>query len=282
MENYQFLIKGYEHDRLGIGNVLKCLITMLSINDDVKIVCVPEYIYGTYDTIIEDRFIFDPNQSTSKEQVCVNTCRFLLLYYEEDIQQDLPNEELTLDPIHPTLFHWYFSKRKRIDWFYDPALVHHQVRDRILGSMDKIRWKPIVTETVDNWCKAFSSRITLGISIRTWTAPHEINITRPYSADCYKEKIAQVILENPEIQTFVISIDQPNQLHGYITYLSLQYPTRSIVILSHLPHLNSIQYAVTKAFTLGKCDYFIGNRISTFSELVYWFGRCKPKVYPVY
>ena len=282
MENYQFLIKGYEHDRLGIGNIFKCLISALSINDDVKIVCVPEYMYGAYDTILDDRFIFNPTQITTKELIRIYTCRFLLLYYEEDIQQDLPNEEVTMDPIHPTLFHWYFSKRKKIDWYYDPSLVHPQIRDRILGSMDKIRWKPIVMETVDLWHKAFSSRVSLGLSIRTWTASHEINIARPYSSDVYKEKIEQVLSEHPEIETIVISIDQPNQLHGYITYLSMKYPACSIVILSHLSHLNPIQYAVTKAFTLSRCNYFIGNRISTFSELVYWFGRCKSVVYPVY
>jgi len=281
MENYQFVIKGYEHDRLGIGNILKCLITMLSINDDVKIVCAPDYVYGNYDTILEDRFIYQ-NQVTSKEVVRVYTCRFLLLYYEEAIQNDLPNEEVTIDPIHPTLFHWYFSKRNRIDWYYDPSLVHPYVRQRIFESIDKIKWKPIVMETVDQWHKAFSSQVALGLSIRTWTASHEVNIHRPYSSEVYQQTIARVIQEHPEIQTFVISIDNPNCLPDYIDHLSKTYPSRSIIILSHLPHLNPIQYAITKAFTLSKCAYFIGSRISTFSELVYWFGRCKSVVYPVF
>jgi hypothetical protein len=282
MENYQFLIKGYECDCLGIGNILKCLITTLSINDDVKIVCAPDYIYGQYDTILDERFIFNPNQHTTKEMVRVYTCRFLLLYYEEAIQNDLPNEEVTLDPIHPGLFHWYFSKTKRIDWYYDPSLVHPHVRQRIFESIDKIKWKPIVMETVDQWHQAFSSSVALGLSIRTWTASHENNIHRPYSFEVYQQTIARVIEEHPEIQTFVLSVDQPNYMPEYVTYLSKTYPSRSLVILSHLPHLNGIQYAITKAFTLSRCSYFIGNRISTFSELVYWFGRCKPIVYPVF
>lgn len=282
MENYQFLIKGYEYDRLGIGNIIKCLTTALSINDDVKIVCVPDYIYGNYDTILDDKFIYSPNQSTTKEIVRVYTCRFMLLYYEESIQNDLPNEEVTIDPIHPTLFHWYFSKTKRIDWYYDPSLVHPHVRQRILECMDKIKWKPIVMETVDQWHRAFSSQIALGISIRTWTASHEIDIHRPYSFDTYCQMIQRVIDKHPEIQTFVLSIDRADQLPSYVDYLSRTYPSRSLVILSHLSHLNPIQYAITKAFTLSKCAYFIGNRISTFSELVYWFGRCKSIVYPVF
>lgn len=282
MENYQLLIKGFEHDRLGIGNVLKCLITALSINNDVKIRCVSDYMYGAYDQILEDQFIYDETRMTTKEVVPVSTCRFNLLYYEDEYQEDLPNEETSIQPIHPRLFHWYFSRKKRIDWFYDPALVHPQVRNRILDSIDKIRWKPIVPETVETWHRVFASQVSLGISIRTWTASHETNVERPYVADVYKNQIARVIQEHPEIQTFVLSLDCATYIEEYSTYLSTTYPSRSVVVLSAFSYLTPIQYAVTKAFTLARCQYFIGNRISTFSELVYWFGRCQPIVYPVF
>ena len=284
MENYRFLITGYERDHLGIGNVVKCLITALSINDDVKIQCVPDYLYGAYDSILEERFVYKEEENTQvqKEIVRVSTCRFNLLYYEEEIQEDLPNEETSLDPIHPTLFHWYFSRKKRIDWYYDPAKVHPSVRARILASIDKIRWRPVVVETVEMWHRAFASQVSLGVSIRTWTAPHESGIQRPYSSEVYKKAIALALSEHPEIRTIVLSVDRIEHLQEYVTYLSMTYPSLSLVILSALPHLNPIQYAVTKAFTLARCQYFIGNRISTFSELVYWFGRCHPVVYPVY
>ena len=283
MENYQFLIKGYDYDRLGIGNILKCLITALSINDDVKIRCIPEYMYGQYDTILENQWIEDPTVHTTKEIVPIMTCRFNLLYTEEDIQEDLPNEETSIDPIHPTLFHWYFSRRKRIDWWYEPSRVHPLVRDRILASLDKIKWKPIVKETTDRWHQAFASNVSLGISIRTWTASHERDVNRPYSSDVYKGMIARVMEEHPEIQTFVLSVDRvATHLEEYVIYLSTMYPSRSIVVLSALPSLNPIQYAVTKAFTLARCHFVIGNRISTFTELIYWFGRCQPVMYPVF
>lgn len=288
MENYQLLITGYEHDRLGIGNVLKCLITALSINNDVKIRCAPDYMYGTYDAILDERFIYkeadseEARKEAKKEVVPVSTCRFNLLYYEDEIQEDIPNEEISIGPIHQTLFHWYFSKKKRIDWCYDPALVHPHVRARILSSLDKIQWKAIVPETVETWHQAFASRVSLGVSIRTWTAPHENGVQRPYASEVYKETIARAVADHPEIQTFVLSLDREEYLAEYVRYLSTTYPSRSLVILSPLPHLAPIQYAVTKAFTLARCSYFIGNRISTFSELVYWFGRCRPIVYPVF
>ena len=282
MENYQFLIKDYEYDHLGIGNVLKCLITALSINDDVKIRCVPDYQYGQYDTILEDRFIYDPASPTTKEVVPVSTCRFLLLYYEESLQEDLPNEETAINPIHPTLFHWYFTLQRRIDWHYDPTRVHPQVRSRILEAMDKIRWKPIIPHTVAEWYRAFSSRTALGISVRTWRASHEHGVQRPYQPDVYFSAIRRAIQEHPEIEVVVLSVDCPDVVTEYIAHLSTHYPSRSVVSLSHLPHLNAIQYAMTKALTLARCAYLIGNRISTFTELAYWFGRCRPVVYPLF
>jgi hypothetical protein len=282
MENYRFVIREYHADKCGIGNVLKCLITALSINDDVTIQCYPEYEYGAYDTILDDSFIFDESRVTTKELVRVNTCRLLLLYYEDEIQEDLPNEYMEMDPIHPRMFHWYFSKTKRIDWHYDPSKVDERVRARIFNSIQKIKWKPIVTDTVSVWTSAFSKQVTLGISVRTWKASHESDIRRPYEMEVYQKEIDRVIQEHPEVETFVLSVDRIDCVMDYIRYLSTTYPSRSLVWLSPLPHLLPIQYAISKALTLSHCTYFIGNRISTFSELVYWFGRCRPVVYPVY
>ena len=66
MENIQFIIKDYHVDVLGIGNILKCLISSLSVNPDTVIKCEPSYMYGAYDTILDDRFIYKPEQPQKK------------------------------------------------------------------------------------------------------------------------------------------------------------------------------------------------------------------------
>ena len=81
MENIQFIIKDYQSDVLGIGNVLKNLISALSVNDDTVIECYNNYIYGQYETILDDKFIF--KGSSNKELEKVSTCRLLIHKNEE-------------------------------------------------------------------------------------------------------------------------------------------------------------------------------------------------------
>jgi hypothetical protein len=281
MEQYQLVIRDYHHDHLGIGNVLKNLITALSINDDTVIQCYSEYVYGHYDMVLDPKFIYDPHKETTKEQVRVHTCRLLLLYYEEEYQADLPNEETVVDTIHPTLFHWYFSYTRRIDWHYDPSLVDERVRNRILEAIHKIVFLPVIHEAVSAWTQLFHGP-TLGVSIRTWTAAHEGVIPRAYAFEVYRDRIAGVMRAHPEIRTLVVSVDNPSVIGQYMTELTATYPRCAFVVLQKPAELNPIQYAVCKALTLAKCTHFIGNRISTFSELVYWFGECKPIVHTVF
>lgn len=283
MEHYQLVISGYEQDRLGIGNILKCLVTALSINDNTVIRCAPDYEYGTYDTLLDPKHIEHlRGNPDGKEQVRVYTCRFNLLYFEDAYQEDLPNEETTMDPIHPSLFHWYFSRTKRIDWHYDPAKVDPRVRNRIFEAIDKIKFLPAVHESAARWTRLFEHLPTLGISVRTWKASHELSVGRPYSMDIYTRRIAEVMTRHPDIQCIVLSVDKKEEAEPYMEHLQTEYPHCRILILQQNHTQNSIQYAMCKVFTLAKCKYFIGNRISTFSELVYWFGRCRPRVYTVY
>ena len=104
MENIQFIIKDYQHSKLGIGNILKCLISALRVNEDTVIECYPEYRYGAYDTILHDKFIF--KGKGKKELEKVYTCRLLILK-EECGQQDIPMSAWV---------GWGRARHVRLDW----------------------------------------------------------------------------------------------------------------------------------------------------------------------
>jgi hypothetical protein len=276
--NERFIIKDYRADLLGIGNVLKCLISALSINNDTVIQCYDDYIYGSYDTILDDKFIY--KGQTDKPLENVRTARLLLLKSEESLQENIPSEEWYLGGLDNPKYHHYFSLTKAIDWNYNPDTLNPLVKNRIFQNIDKISFKPVIDAIVKKVQESFQNEITLGLSIRTWNASHENNIKRAYNSETYFSKIEEVLNNHKDINKIVISIDNHQYADKYLEY----FKNRNLkcLILNKNERINDIQYALIKALILAKCNYFIGNRISTFSELVFWFSKHKTKVYTVF
>ena len=113
--------------------------------------------------------------------------------------------------------------------------------------------------------------------MRTWTASHEYNINRKYSFEIYKNAINDVLAKKSSINTIVLSLDNEIVESEYRELLK-NYPN---IIIYRETNVNHLQYVIIKMLLLSKCGYFICNRISTFSELVFWFSECKQKVIPL-
>ncbi len=275
--NYQLVI--CKTDSAGIGNTMKGFITALSISDNVYIECNPAYMLGNYNSILDDKYIFDNNVTNLTE--FIYSYRFLVLKDEAKNQLHIANEYDTLAPaVYNPKFDNLFSNKVYIDWNYNSDMVHSRIKERIFRAIDKIVFKPIILNYVDNICNTFKDDITLGISIRTWKGEHEHNINRPYSFDTYKAKIMDVLSLHPQINKFVISIDNSTYIREYVElFNTLNRPT---IIIPQYAEINSLQHAIIKVLVLAKCNYFIGNRISTFSELVFWFSKHRAITYTVF
>ena len=278
MENIQFIIKDYQLDKLGIGNVLKNLISALGINDDTVIECYDDYVYGNYNTILDDKFIYKGPAKKQLEKV--TTCRLLIHKSEEEFQKDIPNEEWYMGGLNNIKFRYLFSYSKRIDWNYDPLKIHQLVKNRIFATIDKIIFKPDITNIVNSISEAFKIKRTLGLSIRTWKATHENNIKRAYNFETYKDKIIEVLDKHNDINMVVISIDNHEFLDKYQEFFNQR--NIETIILNKNENMNDIQYALVKALVLAKCNYCIANRISTFSELIFWFSKHETLMYTVF
>ena len=276
MENIQFIIRDYDKSKLGIGNIIKCLISALSVNPDTVIQCYPDYQYGAFDTILDDRFIF--KGKGAKELEKVYTCRLLVLRHEE-YQQDIPSEEWYVGGLENPRFHYLFSFTKRIDWNYDASLVDDRVKQRIFRVIDSIRFTDMVYHEVRRITMQFDSSCTLGVSVRTWKASHEHNIDRPYEFGWYREQMERALADRPEIRTVVLSIDNVTFLEPYLAWCHAR--GLHVTVLDKLAYWNDIQYALIKVLVLARCAACIGNRQSTFTELVFWFGKCTSRVYTV-
>jgi hypothetical protein len=264
----------------GIGNVLKGYISALSITDNVFIQNNPEYELGDYASVFDEKHIFSGNPTKPVQYYYI--FRLALLKSEEHIQENINNEYSTKvlnSGIGNPLFNSYYCLDKVIDFNYDNDKVHPLVRNRILENFHKIKFKPIILKYVNEAYELFKNKNTLGVSIRTWKASHEKNIDRKYDPEIYRNKIKEVLDLHKEIDSIVISIDNQEYLSDYKDFfMNMNIP---YLYIKYSDEVNKLQESIIKILLLGKCKYMIGNRISTFTELVYWLSDCKVKVYSV-
>lgn len=260
----------------GIGNTLKGFISGLSINPNTKIECNQNYILGNFDTVIDSNFILDINDNEKYDIEPFSSCRFLILKTEENIQKDLPYEYSDYNNVdlNNSKIAQLFTSKVTIDHSYDRSLINDIVYNRFMQAIAQIKFKPIIYEELNKYNIDFNT--SLGISVRTWKASHEYNINRKYSFDIYKNAINLALEQNPSIKTVVLSLDNEAVEPEYMELLNSY--ARLNVIIYRETNINHLQYVVIKMLLLSKCGYFICNRISTFSELVFWFSKCKQKV----
>ena len=280
-ENIQFVIKKPICD--GIGNVIKSFITAYSVNDNTKIHCNPDFVFGNYETIFDKSHIFDDHDELypNRQVEYMYTSRLLVLSTEDDEQQHIfSDENMEVNGCGNLKYNYLYSFKCLIDWNYDPSRLCEKLKNRILNCIRKIRTQPYVYSYALSLVLSNVKQSTLGISVRTWKCFHEQNINRPYNFETYQKTIEHVMTQNPDIENILLSLDNYDVEPQYMEYLASF--GKPVVVLRKTDDINELQYAFIKMLTLSKCKYFIGNRISTFTELVFWFGECKPKVYPVF
>lgn len=275
MEN--ILFKVHVPNGAGIGNTLKGFISGLTVNPNTKIECNPRYILGNFDTVLDEKYILTEVDKQTNIIEPFSSCRWLILKKEEHIQKDLPYEYSNYNAVdlNNPKYTYIFTPKVTIDHYYDRRLIHDDVYFRFMKVIQSLVFKPIIYNEINKYNIDFEK--TLGISVRTWTASHEFNINRKYSFEIYKNAINDVLAKNPSINTIVLSLDNEIVESEYRELLK-NYPN---IIIFRETNVNHLQYVIIKMLLLSKCGYFICNRISTFSELVFWFSECKQKVIPL-
>jgi hypothetical protein len=280
LENTTIIIKKTNCD--GIGNVLKGFISALSIHNDVVIECNAEYMYGNYDTILDNKYIYNTNViNNNKTKQYFYTCRLLVLLSEENEQENIYNEFQDTNGCGNYELNNYFSFKKLIDWNYDPIRICDTIKNRIINIIQNIQFSPIILDNVNKYINDNGINTnTLCVSVRTWKGSHENNINREYNFEVYNNKILDIIHENSFIDKIIFSFDNHSVEQDYINLCEKNKIRYSI--LKKPDYMNDLQYALYKVMILSKCNLCIANRISTFSELIFWFSFCKIKMSTVF
>lgn len=263
------------HD-VGLGNTLKSFISAYSIYENT-VIEAGNFPTGKYDTVLPSRFLYNATGLSHVNFLDYDCWRWRVLKIEEASQTTLENDYSNGFECDTSLAN-FFSTRVKIDLFYNRALLADAVFNRLYETVKKIQFREEITNSVDGF--HFNSYDSLAVSVRTWTAEHEQNVGRRYSFDEYATAISRALATDPHIRNVVLSVDNPSAFPVYLRYLS-QFRNITVVPLflnDEESNLNSLQKSVVKMLVMSKCGFFICNRASTFSELVFWFSGCTQKV----
>jgi len=239
------------HTGCGLGNTLKTFISWLSINKNTKIKSNDQWIAGDYDSILKNY------KSTETGSSFYFGWRFFIL--NEEPQQNILNE--FSDEKYENCEN-FISNKTFIDFCYDRKNICDQVYNRIINTIRSIKWNDSILSEVE---KFKISPNTLGISVRTCKSIHESGVDRKYNKQDYFDAINSFY---GKVDNLIISFDNLSEEKEYLPILS----KFNYTVFRQSENMTFLQYSTIKLLVLSKCDHFIGSRISTFTELVYWFS----------
>ena len=265
----------------GLCNVLKSLITALSIGETNILPRLNAHFDADYRQILDDSLICHGSNEFGESFI---SARLLILSSEESEQPDLINDGKVLGD-HPNIANKklsYLFSTHSIDWFYERNLICDKVFNRIMNGIEKIKWREEVLNEVKNITSRFEYPL-LTIQIRTWThkfdPPNTTSIRdgviRDYNFETYKNAIDKFL---PDVKSIFLTSDNDNVLPEYIEYLK-EY---NVITYTQPSHISQLQYSAATMLIGSHCDMLVCCRLSTYAECIWWFGGCKAKVIPVF
>lgn len=270
----------------GLCNVLKSLVTALSIGETNILPRFNAHFDANYSEILDDSLICHGPHEFGESFI---SARLLILKSEELDQPDLINDAKSLGD-HPNIANKklsYLFSTHSIDWFFDRKLISDKVYNRIMSGINKIKWRQEVLSEVDRVSKDFQYPL-LSVQIRTWT--HKFDppnctsirdgVVRDYNFETYKSAIDKFLHSDNPPKTIFLTSDVDRVLPEYLDYLK-NYDI-NVVLYTQPDHVTQMQYSAATMLIASKCDMLVCCRLSTFAECIWWFGGCKAETIPVF
>ena len=269
----------------GLGNVLKGFISFFSVHSNTKIRNFPGYVLGNYSSILDSRHIYD-SLDDSLHSESITTFRWILTADEDVAFYDMgihsnKGSHLRL-PDNP-VFAPILSRKFSIDGIFDLSLIPKRVYRRIMKAVRLVRFNEAVVSRVADIVDALEQP-SIGVSVRSYRGVHETSIESSsgimlpnhLTKNAYFDAISSVI-NTTNAKSLLIAFDNHDLVSEYSVYLKslpLEVHYFPQTLLS-----DSLLKGVVEILSLSETNYLIGDSRSSFLEVVYWFGKCRQKVF---
>jgi len=247
----------------GLGNRIKCLVSCMSISNQIEKsqlllgwVQSANFNCQFHDLFDNEFFLYDD----LKQQIN---------------QDDQPKKFINTWQLVSSLGELSFnpkvkaSRPKRIDFKYH--LIEPQIIQSFLEYFNQLKVKQTILDEVESFENKFDQN-TISVALRTWAGceqrEHMFKIDNVYS-----------ILDRYPSAQFFVSCDSSQiveQIQKRYDQQVLTYPLRTD--RGERNSKEGIQDALIELLLLSKNSKLKASRVSTFSEVAWWFGGCKAEV----
>lgn len=293
-----------EYIPLGIGSMLKAFVTVVSVHNNVKIGNLHDYILGNYSEILDPSLVSTTDAYEEGFNVIPTfSYRLLVLKAEEhffpvDSVFFNRSEWTSCGVMSNVCIQTWYNPLYFIDQVYNCSAIPAPVVERLLLGFKRVQFLPDILAAVKNHTKLLVEP-SLGVSVRSFTAPHEMgdNVTvhhrnieysienygLMYSARAYMVEIERVVKEHG-IRSLIVAYDNPGLLEQqFAVFIDRLEKATSVQVLrfDNTVTLNErpLKKAAVEMLVLSQTTHLIGNRGSTFLDATYWFGECNPIVH---
>ena len=294
-EDVLFLVTPPPNYPTGMGHIFKGLITSMSIHRNSKVANIPGYILGNYSSILTEDHIFSEAMRSTYDRIePFNTWRWLIpvdeQYHFEDPRYAITDVKIKHELLDNPELVGYFTPNRSIDFFYRSNDIPIVVKKRILKAVHAVKFQPHIWKQVWDITDSLVHP-SLGVTVRSWSAAHENKtyIGRKYNESAYKSLITTAVLQH-DIKSILIAYDNNELLSPAFSDFLASFGL--LVLTFEDWHRNSnrttttaldpLEKAAIEMLSLSGTNYVIGDKFSSFLELVFWFGGCKQMVLHLY
>lgn len=257
------------YNAAGLGNRLKCLVSAMRVAEKCSktlILCWPKNssVNCSFSDLFENKFIeikpeemeiLNENSDIDKQNIMIDTWK-LLVFPEDNIPSNFTR-------VYPSF------TGTDIDCEYDRIPL--AVREKVLPYIKQLVPKRHILDEIKNYSKNFTDH-TVSINIRSWPdySPRK---------SLFDIKNVYALLNKMDCSNFFVTCDSSEILEKIIKrYGKRVLYYRKYVSEKEVDGIEKAQDALCDLLLLSKNSKLLASYLSTFSEMVWWFGGCTAEV----